>query len=447
VLEDTYGVIVFQEQLSALWQRLGSFTAPEAQEARKAVAKKWTHKLAPIEKKWIDGATQTIGVEAAKEWWLKQVTFGRYAFNKSHAVSYCLVTHRCLWLKAHFAPEFWAAVMSDCHPDKLVRYMGVARSENWEPTEITYCGTFQPTKRAKGVKFDTINVENLTTSFTVTGDVVNQGLIGIKGLGNKAAENWKGRRIFTSLDALAAVQGKDKLAFERFIKLGSFRQFPGYANTKATWEYYRYKYCTGKDITALRKDIKQRLLLAEGWTDEAIQEERNRQIAQYKVVFPKRHRIPPKIENFKPIPNDSYESVTALYAKDFTLQEILSFEKEYLGYYLHSPLDLYDIMGKCTIQDGKNDAKAKKDVKLEGVIVDFQIADSKNGQPYGRMHLSDGIQTTLVLIFGRQLILQNHEILVPGTGVQLYVEYDEMRNTFSLMRGEIVKELKPREFT
>ena len=71
ILGSTYGVIVFQEQLQALWQNIAGFTAPEAQEARKAVAKKWTHKLKPIEKKWITGAGKSIGEQAAKEWWDK----------------------------------------------------------------------------------------------------------------------------------------------------------------------------------------------------------------------------------------------------------------------------------------------------------------------------------------------------------------------------------------
>ena len=445
ILEDTYGVIVFQEQLAALWQRIGGFTAPEAQEARKAVAKKWTHKLKPIEKRWLAGASPVLGEESAKEWWAKMETFGRYAFNKSHAVSYCLVAYRCLWLKAHFAPEFWAAVMSDCHPDKLVRYMGVARSENWKPTDITYCGTHKPTIRAKGVRFDATNVENLTTDFTVTGDVVNQGLIGIKGLGDKAAKNWTGQRKFVDLDDLVMKQGKDKIVFERFIKLGSFRKFPGYENAKATWEYYRYKYCSGKDVTALRNRIKQQLLLAEGWNEQTIEQERKRQAELYRGLYPKRKKIPSKIENFKPIPNDSYSQVAALFPDDFELQEVLQFERDYLGYYLHSPLDLYKIEGKCTIGDAKEAAiHGSVDIKLEGVITDFTIADSKKGTPYGRMILSDGVQSTLVFIFGKQLLSQDDKILIPGMGVQLFVEYDKMRNTFSLARGEIVMELVPR---
>ena len=82
LLSDTCNTLVFQEQLQALWQNLAGFTSPEAQEARKAVAKKWKEKLRPIEKKWIDGASKTLGKETAIAWWDKMVTFGRYAFNK-----------------------------------------------------------------------------------------------------------------------------------------------------------------------------------------------------------------------------------------------------------------------------------------------------------------------------------------------------------------------------
>lgn len=446
VLKDTYGVIVYQEQLQAIWQRVAGFTAPEAQEARKAVAKKWTHKLKPIREKWVLGASRVLGEKEAEQWWAKMETFGRYAFNRSHAVSYCLVAHRCLWLKAHFAPEFWAAVMSDCHPLKLVRYMGVARSENWEPTEITYCGSYKPEVRSQGVKFDTINIENLTANFTVTGDVVNQGLIGIKGLGETAAAVWTGQREFVGLDALVEEIGKDKTVFERFIKLGSFRQFKGYENARATWEYYRYKYCSGKEITKLRNEIKAKLLLVDDWTEEKIQEERERQIKGYFEVYPNRRKVPTKFENWKPKPDDTPEKVMALFEEDFELKKVLEFEKAYLGYYLHSPLDLYDTVGNCTIEDAKVAFVKNGEARLEGVITEFNIAESKKGNPYGRVILSDGVQNTLVLIFGKQLMMQDEKVLEPGTGVQMYVEYDEMRNTFTLMRGEVIIKLLARDW-
>lgn len=82
VLKDTYGVIVYQEQLQAIWQKMAGFTAPEAQEARKAVAKKWTHKLKPIREKWLAGASRSMSTKQAELWWTKMETFGRYAFNR-----------------------------------------------------------------------------------------------------------------------------------------------------------------------------------------------------------------------------------------------------------------------------------------------------------------------------------------------------------------------------
>lgn len=81
-LEETYGIICYQEQLQKIWQKFGGFTAPEAEAARKAVAKKWKDKLKGIEEKWKIGATKTLGKEWADIYWDKMVSFGRYAFNK-----------------------------------------------------------------------------------------------------------------------------------------------------------------------------------------------------------------------------------------------------------------------------------------------------------------------------------------------------------------------------
>jgi DNA polymerase III alpha subunit len=353
-------------------------------------------------------------------------------------------------LKAHFAPEFWAAVMSECHPDKLVRYMGVARSENWHPTSITYSGTYTPAKRASGVRFDTINVENLTADFTVTGDVVNQGLIGIKGIGDSTAPDWEGKLEFTTLDEFIAKKSKKKTVMEPFIKLGAFKRFPGYESTKATWQYYRYRYCSGKDITQFKKEVREKLLEVEGWTPEAVEEERQRQIKEYRTLYPKRRKIPPKITNWQPKPDDSAEKVIALFQdEDYTLPEILEFEKKYLGYYLHSPLDIYNINGNCTIEDAKNVAKSGGDPILEVVVTDLEFQVAKNGKQYVRIFVSDGMQNALLLMFSNELAIlesrHDEDKLVPGTGIQVAVEYDEKRGTFTVARGEILIGLIPRK--
>jgi len=448
VLESTYGVIVYQEQLQAIWQLIAGFTAPQAQEARKAVAKKWTHKLKPIREQWLIGASRVIGDKEAAEWWPKMETFGRYAFNRSHAVSYCLVALRCLWLKAHFAPEWWAAVMSDCHPDKLVRYMGIARAEKWEPTDITYCGTFRPEERAKGVVFDTINITNLTTNFTATGDKVNQGMIGIKGIGEAAADKFVGRGSFTDIDEFIEKKGaKSKTVMERFIKLGAFSSVPGHENSYATWMWYQYKYCSGKDITQIRQEVRQKLLDQDDWNDETIEEERKRQTAEYKAQFPNRRKIPNKIQNWTPKPDDTRERVMALFDHEsFSLEQKLEFEKQYLGYYLHSPLDVYDIEGDCTIEEAKEVAANGGDPKLEVVITELQFAETKTKKEYARLIVSDGVQTALLLLFSNELALQDASTLLVGTGIQACVDYDDMRGTFTLKRNQIIVKLLPRDW-
>jgi len=442
ILEPTYGVIVFQEQLQAIWQAVAGFTSPEAQDARKAVAKKWTHKLKPIKEKWIVGATRSLGRQEAEEWWPKMETFGRYAFNKSHSVSYCLVAHRCLWLKAHFAPEWWAAVMSDCHPKKLIRYMGVARAEGWEPTEYTYSGTYRPKEWAKGVDFSTLNLSNLTVDFTVNDDTVNQGMIGIKGIGESAADKFCGKGEYTDIDDFIEKKGKSKLVLERLIKLGAFKSFPGHENSYALWQYYRYKYCTGKDITALKQEIRGKLLEIEGWSDAAIIGERQRQINEYRQLYPNRRKIPAKFENWNPTPKDGPHEVMALYPNDFEPEEVLKFQLDYFGYYIDSPMSLYVRDGGGTIAEAKACALAGETAKIEALVHDIKFAKTKHEHQYGRLTIDDGIQKSLVFIWPNELAGQDPNCLVPGTGIQLYVDYDKDRNTFSLVRHDRIRRLK-----
>lgn len=450
VLEETYGVIVYQEQLQAIWQRVAGFTAPEAQEARKAVAKKLTHKLKPIREKWISGATRLLGRSEAEGWWPRMETFGRYAFNKSHAVSYCLMAHRCLWLKGHFAPEFWASVMSDCHPDKLVRYMGVARAEGWKPTDITYCGRHKGDGQSvRGVKFHAVNIENMSTDFTVTGDTVNQGLIGIKGLGESATKVFQGRGTYADIDEfVASGEGKrSKIALERFVKLGAFRHLPGHENDKALWMWYQYKYCkSGKDMTDLRKKIKADLLDREGWDDKAVQQERQRQIAEWKKVYPKRNKIPDKYKNWVPKPADSREKVMALYADDeYTLEERLGFQKLFLGYWLESPMEQFQSNGGCNISQAKLAGADGSEVLLEGMIIDAQEGTDKRNKPFLKLFLTDGIQRCLVFIWNNELHKQDLDTIREHVGAGMYVRFDTQRNTFSLARGEVVSRLRRKQ--
>ena len=334
--------------------------------------------------------------------------------------------------------------MSDCNPKKLVRYMGIARSERWSPTDITYSGTFKPKRKAVGVVFDTLNIENLSRRFTTTGDVVNQGLVGIKNIGDTKSVEYEGTGSYTDIDDfIEKTGGKDKTVCERFIKLGSFKYLPGHENRKAVWTWYEYKYCSGKNITQLRKRIREQLLEREGWNEQTVAEERKRMIDEYRKQYPNRRKIPDKLVNWKPKPNDSRERVMALIEEDYELTEILEFEKQYLGYYLHSPLDLYVCKGNGTIEEAKDAAKnGAEEIKLEVVIIEVDFATTRNGNEYAKIFVSDGMQQSLILMWHNEMALQNAETLQPNIGIEVYVNYDDKRNTFSVARNETIRRLK-----
>lgn len=495
ILGETFNTIVYQEQLQTMWQRLAGFTAPEAQEARKAVAKKWKDKLKPIKERWLRGAGPIIGEAAAHAWWDKMETFGRYAFNRSHSVAYCLVAFRCLWLKAYFPQEWWASVQSYCNADKLVRYMTVARGE--------------------GVKFVPMDVNHLTLNFQAVPDQprvrhdeapnghVSPGLICLKGIGEKVAAAFTGEALPASCEeaegaladaeamlesvdeychsdpmpqediremvgaaeadvaaaeealadaAIAAAKqgpiesvddfvqrkGKNKLIMERLIKLGSFKPIPGHECSKAVWTYYQCMYCSGPEITALKTRLKQAILDAEGWNDEAVAAERQRQEAAFRQLHPRR-QIPKKITNWKPKPVITLDAIIRLEPDDFTLTELLKFEEQYLGYHLHSPLDAFMTRGGRTIPE------AKENGEVEAVISEVYLTKTKNNSPMCKLTITDGTHTAPMIIWSDELDNIDRAVLRTGCGMRARVAWDLKRKNFTLRSGAQIIRLKRKD--
>ncbi|MFQ6696421.1 MAG: DNA polymerase III subunit alpha [Alphaproteobacteria bacterium] len=114
VLKETYGIIVYQEQVMQLTRVLAGFTRGESDTVRKAMGKKKIELLAELEKKFLEGCKKedTLDEKTAKDLWEKFKEFAKYAFNKSHAIAYSIVANQCAYLKAHFPAEFLAASMS-----------------------------------------------------------------------------------------------------------------------------------------------------------------------------------------------------------------------------------------------------------------------------------------------------------------------------------------------
>lgn len=111
ILEDTYGLIVYQEQFMRIMREIAGFSVADVNKARKAVGKKIPEVLAGFRGQFLEGAGETIGEELADVIWSQIEDFGSYAFNLSHAVAYSLVSYHTALLRAYHPAEFDLALL------------------------------------------------------------------------------------------------------------------------------------------------------------------------------------------------------------------------------------------------------------------------------------------------------------------------------------------------
>ncbi len=212
ILSDTYGCIVYQEQVMLISNELGGFSLNEADNLRKAMGKKKPEIMQAFSAQFIDGAeSKGCAREVAQEVWDNIVKFGGYGFNKSHSTAYALITYQTAYLKANFRTAYLAGNMScemqdsdkikafidDCKRSDIKVRLPDSRYSTWE---------FEP--EDGGIRF---------------------GLGAIKGTGQKAVESMLAVR--TGLEKPADLHGwisevdpgeVNKSTWEALIKAGCF---------------------------------------------------------------------------------------------------------------------------------------------------------------------------------------------------------------------------------
>jgi len=113
ILESTYGICLYQEQLMMIAREMAGFTLSEADVLRKAVGKKIESLLLAQKEKMINGMIKNgIAPAIAKKLWEWVLPFARYGFNKSHSTAYALIAYQTAWLKVHYPVEFMAALLT-----------------------------------------------------------------------------------------------------------------------------------------------------------------------------------------------------------------------------------------------------------------------------------------------------------------------------------------------
>src|SRR5690606_5942969 len=145
ILNNTYGVITYQEQVMRIAQSLAGISLAEADVLRKAVGKKDAALIQKELGKFIEKAVgRGYDRKVIDELAAQIETFGRYGFNKSHSVAYSIVAYHTAFLKAHHKPEFMAALLSSCIGDteSVIKYVHEARElgRDVRPPDVNECG-------------------------------------------------------------------------------------------------------------------------------------------------------------------------------------------------------------------------------------------------------------------------------------------------------------------
>jgi DNA polymerase III subunit alpha len=211
VLKDTYGVIVYQEQVMQIAQVLGGYTLGGADLLRRAMGKKKAEEMAKQRALFLEGAKlKTVDDKIASGVFDLMEKFAQYGFNKSHSAAYGLITVHTAWLKAHHRVEFMAALLTSDkdNTDKVVAYIAEARESGIE------------------VLPPDVNVSEM--AFGATAGKIRFGLGAIKGVGEGAVEAIIEARkagSFTSLfDFCERVDSRrvNKKTLEALVKAGAF---------------------------------------------------------------------------------------------------------------------------------------------------------------------------------------------------------------------------------
>ncbi|HUR26631.1 MAG TPA: DNA polymerase III subunit alpha, partial [Planctomycetota bacterium] len=215
ILRDTYGCIVYQEQVMLISSALGGFSLNEADNLRKAMGKKKPEIMEKFAAQFVSGAGAKGASEtSAREIWDNIVKFGGYGFNKSHSTAYALITYQTAYLKANHRAAFLAANFS-CemgNSDKVKELVDATRKSGVR--------LLPPDLRVSGWEFEP------------EGDAIRFGLGAIKGTGQKAVQSLLAARdsvasanpSFGLLELCARTDPTEvtKLTWEALIKAGAF---------------------------------------------------------------------------------------------------------------------------------------------------------------------------------------------------------------------------------
>ncbi len=343
ILEETYGVIVYQEQVMQVAQRIAGYSLGEADILRRAMGKKKVEVMAKERSKFVAGALKKGFSEAhAGEIFDILVPFAGYGFNKSHAAAYSVVAYRTAYLKANFPAEFIAANLTNeiSSTDKLPVYIAEGRS--------------------MGLAIDPPDVNRSDKVFDVVDGRIVYGLLGIKGLGEAAADE-------------ILLQRKNDGPFKSFID-----------------------FLERVDLHTVNKRALEVLIQTGCFDNLGINRPTLLQNAERAVAYCENKKADGKfgqVSLFEDSGVQEFADFTFENSEDYPFLEKLRIEKELIGFYISGhPLDPYrkTIERSITLTtDAAPHAQGQKTYSMLGIVKELRTIMTKKGQPMSFAKLED----------------------------------------------------------
>jgi len=371
ILENTYGILVYQEQIMQLAQNLAGYSLGEADLMRRAMGKKKKEEMAKHEEKFVNGAVgRGIQEDKAQRIFTLMAQFADYGFNRSHSFAYAYLAYQTAYLKAHHPTHFYAAVLSNeiANTAKLARYIGEMK-------------TFE-------IELLPPDVNSSHEGFTPVGKAIRFGLAAIKGLGSSAVQmiisaREEGSPFRSIYDFAERVDQRavNRRVLESLIKSGAF---DGAAPNRASMMAVLDKAIEYGARAQRDKLSGQTGLFADAMT-AAVEE-------------PALPSVPP-----------------------WSKKESLALEKEALGFYASGhPLEDYAeaIKGLTRFDNGNIEEAAHGDqVALGGIILDLATKTTKKGDRFALFRLEDQYGAVKVVCWPEQFnryksLLQSDEIVL-----------------------------------
>ena len=411
ILEPTYGCIVYQEQVMQIVRDLAGFSLGRSDLLRRAMSKKKADVMAKERKVFVYGdesenikgcVNNGISEAIANKIYDEMTDFAQYAFNKSHAAAYAVVTYQTAYLKYYYTAEFMAAMLSSVMDmtDKVAEYVYSCRS--------------------MGIKILPPDINEGESGFSAKGDSIRYGLTAIKNVGKAVIDNIvaerEARGIYKDLEdfiSRTAPLGVNKRAIENFIKAGAFDSF-GATRKQMMMVYVQIVDSVNQD----KKDTMQGQMSLFDIADED-------QKKNYKMQMP----------NVGEYDND----------------QKLEFEKEVIGIYASGhPLSDMEEKWKRVITNMSLDfavpeegesykIKDKSRVTVGGIITTVTRKFTKRGDQMAFLTLEDLVGTVEIVVFPREFD-KYREILMEGRKIFITGEADIQENAPGKVKASEIKE-------